>query len=214
MAKAGYRVKEEFGMDNYDEWYGDHAFGVMEDYLNADEHLPRIAWLCKTIEKGSTVLDLGCLDGFALMTLANKNDVTGVGVDLSRFGTTIAKMNAKKHGFDLKFHNRPIEGLDLDRKFDYVICAEVIEHVKDVDKLYEVIDNHLKDTGTVFMDTPDYDEPMGRANTDPLHIRYYTHKLEHEAKDAISLPKEIGVDRVKKVEVIDQLIHIEYGAKK
>jgi 2-polyprenyl-3-methyl-5-hydroxy-6-metoxy-1,4-benzoquinol methylase len=214
MKLTGFKTKDEFDFnENYEDWYKGHRFGAMEDYLNSDQLIPRVKWILDGVEEGSTVLDLGCLDGFCLTTLANKKGITGEGVDLSKFGVGLARTRAAKHGFDLKFHNRAIEDLDLGKQFDYVLCCEVIEHVKDVDKLYEAIDKHLKPGGKVFMDTPDYDEPMGRTNPDPLHVRYYTHKLEHEADDAISLPKEIGEDRIIKVEVVDTLIQVEYGSK-
>lgn len=213
MNTAGILGKEDFGMDNYEEWYKAHRFGTMDDPLNADEHIDRAAWILSVVTQGSRVLDLGCLDGFMLATLANKRKITGVGVDLSKFGIGIARTTAAKYELPLEFHNRRIEGLDLGEKFDFIICSEVLEHVKEVDELYEAIDRHLAPNGTVLLDTPDYDTPMGRANPDPLHIRYYTHKLEHPAHDAISLPKEIGVDRIKRIEVVDQLIQVEYGPK-
>lgn len=211
MSLAGFLPKDDFSLDNYEAWYKGHRFGTMDDPLNADEHIDRAKWILSRTKQGAKVLDLGCLDGFMLMTLAKKKDITGVGIDLSKFGIGIAKTNAAKYMFPLKFINRPIEGLDLGERFDVIICSEVIEHVKDVSRLYEVIDRHLASNGIVLMDTPDYDTPMGRANDDPLHIRYYTHKLEHPEPDAISLPKEIGVDRIRKIEVVDQLIQVEYG---
>lgn len=208
----GKNQKEDFSLDNYEEWYSDHAFLPYEDYANADHNLKRVKWILDRVSDNSRVLDLGCLDGFTLLTLAAKKNVTGVGIDLSADGIALARNHAKDNGYDLQFHQQTIEETDLQEKFDYVICSEVIEHVKDVSKLYEVIDKHLKPNGRVLLDTPDYDTPMGRENPDPLHIRYYTHMLDHPAEDAISLPKEIGEERIINIGVEDSLIQVEYGA--
>lgn len=211
--KVGKLSKDSFSLDNYDEWYKDHAFGVQDNYAHADKSLERVAWIVSRVKPGSRVLDLGCLDGFTLITLAIKNKITGVGIDLSEMGISIAQSNSEDYDLPLKFIRQRIEDTDLKEKFDYVLCSEVLEHVKDVKELYRVIDMHLKPDGRVLLDTPDYDEPMGRANDDPLHIRYYTHRKDHPAEDAIDIAKEIGFERIIDMQVVDQLIQVEYGPK-
>ncbi len=83
------------------------------------------------------VLELGCGEGFVAGQLSQQEGVeTYVGVDASE--SDIAKLRAKLakvealHGsiYDLAF---------LNRSFDVVVCAEVLEHLSDPDAALEQI---------------------------------------------------------------------------
>ncbi len=102
MTLIGRLGKETFSNDNYEDWYSDHMFLPLEDFANADNNLKRVAWVLSRVKEGSRVLDLGCLDGFALLTLAAKKGVTGVGIDLSADGIALARQRAKEIGADLE----------------------------------------------------------------------------------------------------------------
>lgn len=206
----GNKAKEDFDPKEYDEHYAHHHFAPMSKYTDSDEVVARVAWVINQVKDVDKVLDLGCLDGYVLTTLAHKLGIGGVGVDLSSEGIDLAKRRTEGHGFDLEFHEQSIEDTDLGEKFKAIFLFEVIEHVKDPQKIYEVIDKHLHKDGSVYVTTPDYEGIYGDINDDPLHLRVYTHKDE-DFESAISLSKEIGLDRVKYVSVVDNLIQLEYG---
>lgn len=63
---------------------------------------------------------------------------------------------------------------DLDRKFDLVICADVIEHLENPDILLETLRGLCKENGYIVLSTPDRDMRRGLDNNqspNPEHVR-------------------------------------------
>lgn len=100
------------------------------------------------IRPSSEVLDLGCSQGLLARPLGEK-DVRVTGVDLG-LGERLADELAEYHRRDLE---RPLE-LPVGRVFDYVVCADVIEHVKGRTQLLRSARRHLKQDGRLIISTP------------------------------------------------------------
>lgn len=78
------------------------------------------------IDDRSTVLDVGCGDG-TFMSFINKTKNCYVeGIEISRE----AANKAIKKGFNVYIRDLDLEGINLDKKFDYIVFMEVIEHLK------------------------------------------------------------------------------------
>jgi len=209
---AGTRSKEDFKNDNYNDHYRNHKFEPIAESNNAHRILARVGWAMDFVENNDvkTVLDLGCLDGYTLLTLAHHYGITGTGVDLSEEGIQIAR---ERSGEGLNFVNTSIEDYlsSTDEKFDLIIMFEVIEHVLDPKDITDMMENLLAPGGSVMITTPDYDGAYGKANYDPLHVRIYTSKPNHFSKDAI--PIESIIPKGKKGQelfVNDGLIQLRY----
>ena len=64
--------------------------------------------------------------------------------------------------------------LDLGRRFDLVICADVIEHLLDPDPCLRFIRRHLSRAGVLLISTPERDILRGRecrSSPHPMHVR-------------------------------------------
>ena len=100
------------------------------------------------IRPDSSVLDLGCSQGLLARPLRDKN-VRVTGVDVGA-GTQLARELAEYHRRDLE---QPLE-LPSGRVFDYVVCADVIEHLRNRTPLLRSARRYLKQDGRLIISTP------------------------------------------------------------
>jgi SAM-dependent methyltransferase len=87
------------------------------------------------VPSGKRVLDLGCANGDLLAALKPSY---GIGVDFSQGMIEIAR---RRHP-DLHFVQQDIEKLDLNEKFDYIICSDVVNDLWDLQAAFERIRLH------------------------------------------------------------------------
>jgi 2-polyprenyl-6-hydroxyphenyl methylase/3-demethylubiquinone-9 3-methyltransferase len=103
--------------------------------------------------QGRTVLDLGCGGGFMAEALAARGaDV--IGADVSRGAITIAGRHAASQGLAIRYLAASGEHLPLpDRSVDCVVCVDVLEHVRSLDRVLDEIRRVLRPGGLFFFDT-------------------------------------------------------------
>jgi 2-polyprenyl-3-methyl-5-hydroxy-6-metoxy-1,4-benzoquinol methylase len=106
------------------------------------------AQIVDAIEPGRRVLDLGCSNGLLARPLREK-DVEVIGVD-SGPGERLSKELAGYCQHDLE---QPLD-LPLEREFDYVVCADVIEHLRNRAQLLRGARRYLKPEGRLILSTP------------------------------------------------------------
>lgn len=136
-------------------------------------------------KKEITVLDLGCGVGAIDFYLAKKGHKI-LGVDISEEAVSIA--NAYKDFANIKsanFEVNDVTSYTAKKNFDFVICSEVIEHVKDEHKLLTTIYNSLKKNGYLLLTTPSINAPLYKLglltkfDQDVGHLRRYDfHELK------------------------------------
>jgi len=220
---------DKFGLERYEEFYENHSFVETdeEDAVNVHEIVPRFGWAFDVVEelKPRNLLDLGTLDGSFPLTIATHFDIPCVGVDLTKDGIGIAKERAKKLDLPCEFYQGTVEG-QLVRlagegaKFDMITAFELLEHVKDPDKLIELMDAVLAPGGSVLVSTPAFESPLYGKDDEQnkCHIRLYTtadedyeeeNKYGHVRK-ATSIIKQVGADRIKDVGIFSHLINLRY----
>lgn len=120
-------------------------------------------------------LDAGCGDGkiaFGLKDFSNEI----IAVDLSKEKISLAK-NAGKHT-QVSFLVADLEKLPFSESvFDCIICAEVIEHIKDENRLLEEFKRTLRREGFLVLTTPNRNRWQarltGRINVEAGHLREY-----------------------------------------
>ena len=175
--------EKDFKMENYEEFYTDHFFQPMIDSeaINAHRHLPRVAWALDVAKevKPKKVLDLGCLEGFAVLTIANHLDIDlGIGIDLSTDGIELANSRKDSVKSKVEFHVGSIEDFleKTEEKFDFIMMFEVIEHVKDPDYLLKLIKKVKTPDGQLLISTPSFESPSFGMDDEAnkCHIRLYT----------------------------------------
>jgi SAM-dependent methyltransferase len=97
----------------------------------------------------SNFIDLGCLPPMTEY-FAEKLDCKGIGVNISK---KVIKSFKDKNG-KVKYIVADVEQLNLRKKFDLVICGELIEHVFDVDKFVEKIKDMMHENSYLLLTTP------------------------------------------------------------
>jgi glycosyltransferase involved in cell wall biosynthesis len=115
----------------------------------------------------TTILDLGCHDGFVGLWLKNKlPDIEIDGVELH----PQAVETCRRRGY-----RKVVQGMAEDAfehfepgSYDIVFAAELLEHVPDMDRLLAVCEQMIKPSGLVVISTPD--GTFGNGNN-PHHLR-------------------------------------------
>ncbi|RLJ01850.1 MAG: hypothetical protein DRP11_03810 [Candidatus Aenigmatarchaeota archaeon] len=106
--------------------------------------------IVRRLPKNSRILDLGCGSGVFIEKLKEKGFKNIIGLDINlehlKYSLTIDKNNTLVLGKG--------EELPFRRKFDAVICAEVIEHTKEPFKMLKEMRRILKPGGLLFITTP------------------------------------------------------------
>lgn len=221
-------VEKDFKMENFEEFYESHYFRPISDNdaLNAHRVFPRVNWALDLAKdfKPTNILDLGCLEGYAALTIAKHVDSVegGVGIDLSHDGIELAKKRAYENKLPLDFAEGSIEDFleGTKEEFDFIMLFEVIEHVKDPEYLLQLIDTVKTEEGLVLISTPDFEAPTYGKDDEQnkCHIRLYTTADEdYEAtnkygtlRKATSMSKQVGPKRIKSMAVYSELIHTVY----
>jgi methionine biosynthesis protein MetW len=104
--------------------------------------------IVEAIAPGARVLDLGCSQGLLAAPLAEKG-VSVVGVDV-RPPDQVAEALVEYYQRDLE---EPLE-LPTGRSFDYVVCSDVIEHLRGRTELLRSARRYLREGGRLIISTP------------------------------------------------------------
>ena len=162
---------------------------VPEDLGPASEHLRAFVRGLGHVERA---LDLGCGDGRLTVELdvaeLTAADVSAVALDRARARLPGARLVELEPDAPLPFD---------DGAFDLVLCAETVEHVRDVQLLLSEVRRVLRPGGTLALTTP-ANLPVGRR-PHPLspHLRFFTRRflrklLEELGFDVLSLERRAG----------------------
>ena len=140
------------------------------------------------VEKGSTVLDVGSGVGHSLLYLKNNGcQVYGIDPDKN------AKKLAKK--FKLNFHQGFIEDKPFrNKKFDYIIANQVLEHTNEPVSFLKECKNRLKSNGVIIISFPNTDS-LGRLVFKKRWLHWHIpYHLNHFNKKSVKkLAKKAGL---------------------
>ena len=101
--------------------------------------------------KNLKILDIGCGGGLISEPMARLGgNVTGI--DAANTNIEVAKIHMKKSNLNINYLNKKPEEI-LDKKFDVILCMEIIEHVEDVNFFVESCIKLLKNNGLIFFAT-------------------------------------------------------------
>lgn len=152
--KSYYEYEKQRGVD-----YG-------PENLDGNMRFEHVNSLIDGLADGITVLDYGCAHGHYTVNLAKRHPKKNfVGIDITQSNIDTARQWAKDegvsnveflHGFSdgesiivgEEGQNKvPLE--DIKSKFDFIIAAEVIEHIANPKEYVEILNNYLKDDDSV-----------------------------------------------------------------
>ncbi len=125
---------------------------------------------------GRRVLDLGCRDGALTRAYAEGNDVVGVDADRE------ALAEAEKLGIETRWADldQPLDFADA--SFDVVAAGELLEHLRDPQRLVAEIRRVLRPGGTFVASVPNAYRLKGRLlfligrppENDPTHLQMFS----------------------------------------
>lgn len=145
-----------------------------DDTKNTDEFQKEVYMTAQQIMINNnlkTVIDVGCGSGFKLMKYLGAFDTTGIEVQ-DTYQHLTSKYTDRKW---LAINNFDPSTLTA----DLIICADVIEHVKEPDKLLKEL-SKIRNWSYLLISTPDRDLRRGRRNYGPppneYHIREWNQK--------------------------------------
>lgn len=151
-----------------------------DDYLVYLRFLKAYEFAANKIPKGSNVLEIGCWNGYGSAVIARKvGMITAIDkeIDQREGGKSVIAEAKENYGNLCDFKHAVIEDMPSNN-YDYVICFQVIEHIKDDSAFLKEIARVLKDNGTTFISTTNHDfrlRPDEKIwNKD--HMREYTPK--------------------------------------
>jgi 2-polyprenyl-3-methyl-5-hydroxy-6-metoxy-1,4-benzoquinol methylase len=125
---------------------------------------------------GRRVLDLGCRDGALTQAYADGNEVVGVDADREALAEA-AKLGIETHWADL---DQPLELADA--SFDVAVAGELLEHLRDPQRLVAEIRRVLRPGGTFVASVPNAFRLKGRLlflvgrppENDPTHLQMFS----------------------------------------
>ncbi len=99
------------------------------------------------IDPDISVLDIGCGTGAWLDKLAKIgfNDLHGIDLDTQQFKTDRASVSRV---------NLDCDNLNFDSQFDLITAIELIEHLENPGRIFEIVKNNLKQDGYFLLTTP------------------------------------------------------------
>jgi len=125
---------------------------------------------------GRRVLDLGCRDGALTRAYLDGNDIVGVDADREALEEA-AKLGIETHWADLD------EALELrDESFDVVVAGELLEHLRDPQRVVAEIRRVLRPGGTFVASVPNAYRLKNRLqflggrppDHDPTHLQMFS----------------------------------------
>jgi len=151
-----------------------------EDTRDADLHEESVKVITKFANKSDAIVDIGCSTGHLLYLLRKNRYNNLLGVDPAPKCKTVAQ---EKYKIELVTAN--INSFKSSKKFDFVILATVVEHLRDLRGPMKKITSLLKDDGKVFISVPNagnfyqkFEEPFGEFSTE--HINFFSTLYLHE----------------------------------
>ena len=125
---------------------------------------------------GQRVLDLGCRDGALTQAYVGGNEVVGVDADREALAEA-ERLGIETHWADL---DQPLDFPDAG--FDVVVAGELLEHLRDPERLVAEIRRVLRPGGTFVASVPNAYRLKGRLRflagrapeSDPTHLQLFS----------------------------------------
>jgi 2-polyprenyl-3-methyl-5-hydroxy-6-metoxy-1,4-benzoquinol methylase len=152
----------------------------------------------KVITKFDSAIDIGCNRGLYSKLISEFGYKKVLGIDIDEALIQIAKQNFEgdENGHSIKFDLINAENIDVNQKYDFILCTEVIEHTQNQAKTIENLKLILNKGGIAIITLPN-------VISYPYILTWISYKLhgrkfDQEMIDHLSYPyyKTIGLFRV------------------
>lgn len=153
-----------------------------------------------------TILDVGCGAGTVSLYLANKG-ASIVGIDISRKAIDSCKKSARilKLKDKTQFICNTIEKIKFRRKFDVIICSEIIEHIPKDKAFLKRIHKLLKKNGLLILSTPSINAPLYKVGLAQNFDKRVGHIRRYSKEQISDLVKKSGF-RIEEVKLTEGIL--------
>jgi len=155
--------------------------GLYDDCFN--EHIFR------AVEKNSVCLDVGCWTGNIGEALIKNKGCTIDGLDCNQEALNVAKRRGYQEVVCVDLNDKNLS-LNTGKKYDFIICADILEHIVDPGCRLQKFSDLLKENGQILISVPNIAFVQqrlallaGRFNYNPdggimdeNHLRFFTFK--------------------------------------
>lgn len=145
------------------------------------------------IEEKSEVLDVGCWNGNLGKLLINKKSCIVDGLDFEPTILKEAVLNGYRQTFLVDLNKDPQVLKRIKKKYDVIVCADILEHIIDPQSVLHLLKDLLKPNGEVLISLPNVAFGLNRLNLllgrwnytefgtlDKTHLRFFTAKTLKE----------------------------------
>ncbi|MCM1092925.1 MAG: class I SAM-dependent methyltransferase, partial [Lachnospiraceae bacterium] len=161
---------------------------------------------CHDINEDISVLEIGCGEGGNLLPFARLGCYTS-GVDISETRIKEAKRFFTQENLHGTFICDNIFNItEYNRRFDIIICHDVIEHIADKQALLDTARSFIKDDGVLFIAFPAWQMPFGGhqqisrnrllSRTPFIHLlphKIYKHILNRAGESAETIKELLSI---------------------
>lgn len=120
----------------------DNNFKDYDDYWQQrgfhSPSLTRAKLISEYIQKGATVLDIGCGDGTMMEYLKNNRKADITGVDISKKAIKHVKSKGFK-AYEYDVLSKEFQKFLKGKSYDYILITEVLEHIQDPETLISLV---------------------------------------------------------------------------
>lgn len=147
----------------------------------------------KYIHEKNTILDIGCGAGTVDFYLASQGHKI-LGVDISEKAVEACKKSTHALGLEdrLNFKKSNFPKERPSKRFNVVICSEVLEHIKNDKKAVEVIFSLLRPGGIVIFSTPSKSAPLYRIGITKKFDKRVGHLRRYSLEELKILVRRAG----------------------
>lgn len=140
---------------------------------------------------GGHLLDYGSGDGLVSAFFIKKGFyVTSVDIDYDAKNKILSQLTEEEKGRFSFIHLKEKDSLsNYSHKFDYIICREVLEHIKDYHFVIELFNDLLNKSGLCVISVPTYFTEKLFSFFDPKWFEKCEHVNVFKKKDIINLAK-------------------------
>jgi len=165
------------------------------------------------IEEKSECLDVGCWTGNLGMKLINEKGCFVGGVDFNEEVLRVAKERGYREIYQVDLNKNPSDLKKVDKKYDYIICADVLEHTIKPEFILNLLKENLHDNGYIIISIPNvafiqqrifllfgkFDYNPNGGIMDETHLKFFTKKYIFEIirKNKFKIEKFYGYSLVK-----------------
>ncbi|MDN5302825.1 MAG: hypothetical protein PWQ60_2339, partial [Thermoanaerobacteraceae bacterium] len=131
------------------------------DDINPEVENNSLSYIIKAIPENSTVLDVGCSNGYLGEWLIKNKNCQVYGIDIDREAVEYVRERGYYRdifNLDLDYPEKTKEEFErfakIEEIYDFVICADVLEHLKNPTEALEFVVSKLKSGGQVLISIP------------------------------------------------------------